>query len=42
MDWKEKTDVKCWWCCHNFDTVPLGMPIYYDHTINKFSVRGIL
>lgn len=41
MDWKEKTDVKCWWCCHNFDTVPLGMPIYYDHTINKFSVRGI-
>lgn len=40
-NWIEKTDIKCWWCCHNFDTVPLGMPVYYDHTVNKFSVRGI-
>jgi hypothetical protein len=40
-NWTAKTDIKCWWCCHNFDTVPLGMPIYYDHTVNKFSVRGI-
>ena len=40
-NWTAKTDIKCWWCCHNFDTVPLGMPVYYDHTVNKFSVRGI-
>jgi len=40
-NWTDKTDIKCWWCCHNFDTVPLGMPVYYDHAVNKFSVRGI-
>ena len=40
-NWVEKTNVKCWWCCHNFDTVPLGMPVYYNHKIKKFSVRGI-
>lgn len=40
-NWVEKTNIKCWWCCHNFDTVPLGMPVYYNHKIKKFSVRGI-
>jgi hypothetical protein len=40
-NWVEKTNVKCWWCCHNFDTVPLGMPVYYNHKIKKFSVRGV-
>ena len=40
-NWVDKTNVKCWWCCHNFDTVPLGMPVYYNHKIKKFSVRGV-
>lgn len=40
-NWMEKTNIKCWWCCHNFDTIPLGMPVYYNHKIKKFSVRGI-
>lgn len=39
--WLEKTDVCCWWCCHKFDTVPLGLPIYYNNVTNKFQVKGI-
>ncbi len=26
-NWPEKTNVKCWWCCHNFDSIPLGIPM---------------
>ena len=40
-EWLEKTDVCCWWCCHTFDTVPLGLPIYYNNADNKFQVKGI-
>lgn len=40
-EWIKKTDVCCWWCCHNFDTVPLGLPIYYNSINNKFQVKGI-
>ena len=25
-----KTDVLCWWCCHQFDTHPLGIPYKID------------
>jgi hypothetical protein len=24
--WKEKTDVYCWWCCHPYDTCPISLP----------------
>jgi hypothetical protein len=40
-DWLEKTDVCCWWCCHTFDTVPIGMPNYFDLKIKKFRVNGV-
>jgi hypothetical protein len=39
--WLEKTNVKCWWCCNNFDTLPLGIPVQYESKLNKFRVRGI-
>jgi hypothetical protein len=33
-------DIHCWWCCHKFDTLPLGLPEkYYEkkfHTIGHF------
>lgn len=36
--WPEKTDIKCWWCCHNFDNIPIGVPIkIYD---NIFHLKG--
>lgn len=40
-DWLDKTDVSCWWCCHEFDDVPLGFPIQYVSQTKKFRVRGI-
>lgn len=38
--WIDKTGISCWWCCHEFDTVPWGMPLRYKDTIKKFSVTG--
>jgi hypothetical protein len=39
--WKDGTDIKCWWCCNSFDNVPIGMPVNYNHNLNKFHVKGI-
>ena len=40
-DWLHNTTVCCWWCCHQFDTVPIGMPSYYDIHLQKFRVKGV-
>ena len=40
-DWLHKTDVCCWWCCHSFETVPLGLPEKYDEMLRKFQVKGV-
>ena len=24
--WADRTDIACWWCCHAFEGVPLGIP----------------
>jgi hypothetical protein len=35
----QKTDICCWWCCHEFDTVPWGIPTKYDN--EQFDLFGI-
>lgn len=40
-DWLHNTDVCCWWCCHKFDTVPIGMPLSYNENVKKFRVKGV-
>lgn len=38
-DWLHNTDICCWWCCHEFDTLPLGLPIKYKN--KKYLIKGI-
>lgn len=41
-EWLDNTDVCCWWCCHSFSTIPIGLPIDYDkNKSKKFIVKGI-
>lgn len=37
----ENTDVWCWWCCHQFDSRPLAIPIQYDSIKDKFLLMGV-
>ena len=37
----EKTNVCCWWCCHQFDTSPCTLPIDYDPSRKKYTFIGI-
>jgi hypothetical protein len=30
----------CWWCCHDFESDPLALPIKHDERRNKFVVAG--
>jgi hypothetical protein len=30
----------CWWCCHDFDTEPLMLPVKHDEKRNKFTTAG--
>ena len=29
IEWVKTTDTCCWWCCHKFDSVPIGLPEKY-------------
>lgn len=38
-DWIDNTDVCCWWCCHTFSSIPIGLPVSYSKS--KFRVKGV-
>ena len=37
----EKTDIHCWWCCHQFKTCPCTLPVKHDPKTKKFDCIGI-
>lgn len=37
-EWPSNTSVCCHWCCHKFNTVPIGLPVKYVH--ERFQVTG--
>ena len=36
--WVNQTNIRCWWCCYEFDNTPIGIPISYQD--NCFNVYG--
>jgi hypothetical protein len=38
--WPEKTDLKCWWCLHQFDTKPFPCPVHMNYD-GKMRIRGV-
>jgi len=36
----EKTNIACWWCCHQFDTHPVCAPVKYNEHKDIFTVVG--
>jgi hypothetical protein len=39
--WVEKINVCCWWCCHTFDNIPIGLPVDYNIKTNRFRLKGV-
>ena len=36
--WEDNTTIACWWCCHSFDNIPLGIPEFINK--NTFYLFG--
>ena len=39
-EWPSSTSVHCYWCCHRFKNVPIGIPLTYNEDAGKFMVYG--
>ena len=37
-EWPRSTSIACWWCCHTFDSTPVGIPESFAH--DRFMVIG--
>jgi hypothetical protein len=37
-EWPKVSNIKCFWCCHNFDNIPCALPFSYSE--NTFYVFG--
>lgn len=35
-----KTDIWCWWCCHQFSGIPRFIPTKYDVMRNRYKITG--
>ena len=36
-EWPKVSNIKCFWCCHNFENIPCALPTSYnDNTFNVF------
>jgi hypothetical protein len=35
------TDICCWYCTYPFDTIPIPIPVEYDHRIERFIIQGV-
>jgi len=38
--WNETTNISCWWCCHKFDNIPVGIPEYIITNKNTYYLFG--
>lgn len=36
--WIDNTNIACWWCCHSFNNIPLGIPEFINK--DKFYLFG--
>jgi hypothetical protein len=39
--WPERTDLRCWWCLHPFETRPFPCPLSYKAKRGAYRVRGV-
>eukprot|EP00965_Chrysotila_dentata_P181015 5975259-Pleurochrysis_carterae.AAC.2 len=39
--WPMRTSVRCWTCCHAFDTIPIGLPTKMHRLTKKLHVVGV-
>lgn len=40
-EWPNSTDIHCWWCCHRFPSIPIGLPVSYMKSKDAYRVQGI-
>jgi len=39
--WPTKTNILCWWCCHNFTTMPIPSVVAFDQRTKRYHLKGV-